>query len=132
MVVRKDKRLRKFFGSRHMGMGNIKNGRGKGDRGGVGRANLRKNKFTWVTAKAPELIRTKGFHRWGAKKLSTISLREVSRMNKSEVELPGYKILGNGMLEDKTTIKASAFTKSAKEKIEKSGGEAIKIGAAKE
>ncbi|MEM0106782.1 MAG: uL15 family ribosomal protein [Candidatus Micrarchaeaceae archaeon] len=131
MVVRKNKRIRKFFGSRHMGLGNVKNGRGKGDRGGVGRANLRKNKFTWVTAKAPELIRTKGFHRWGATKHNTISLREINKMNKEEVELPGYKVLGNGMLTGRVRIKASAFTKYAKEKIEKSGGEAIKIEASR-
>ncbi|NCA98832.1 MAG: 50S ribosomal protein L15 [Clostridia bacterium] len=34
----------------------------------------------------------------------------------------GIKILGNGELQKKLTVKASAFTASAKEKIEKAGG----------
>jgi len=34
----------------------------------------------------------------------------------------GIKILGNGELTKKLTVKASAFTASAKEKIEKAGG----------
>ena len=37
MVLRKDKRARKFLGDRRWGGGNIKNNRGKGDKGGIGR-----------------------------------------------------------------------------------------------
>lgn len=37
-------------------------------------------------------------------------------------ELDGIKILGNGKLEKKLTVKASKFTNSAKEKIEAVGG----------
>lgn len=37
-------------------------------------------------------------------------------------ELDGIKILGNGKLEKKLTVKASKFTNSAKEKIEANGG----------
>ena len=36
----------------------------------------------------------------------------------------GVKILGNGELTAKLTVKASAFSESAKEKIEKAGGKA--------
>ncbi|MBQ8622770.1 MAG: 50S ribosomal protein L15 [Oscillospiraceae bacterium] len=36
----------------------------------------------------------------------------------------GIKILGNGELTKKLTVKAAAFSNSAKEKIEKAGGEA--------
>ncbi len=36
----------------------------------------------------------------------------------------GIKILGNGELTKKLTVKAAAFSASAKEKIEKAGGEA--------
>ena len=38
--------------------------------------------------------------------------------------LDGVKILGNGDLEKKLTVKAEKFTKSAAEKIEKAGGKA--------
>ncbi len=37
-------------------------------------------------------------------------------------ELDGIKILGNGELSKKVTVKANAFSKSAKEKIESVGG----------
>ena len=36
----------------------------------------------------------------------------------------GFKVLGNGELEKKLTVKANAFSASAKEKIEKAGGKA--------
>ena len=39
-------------------------------------------------------------------------------------ELDGIKILGDGKLEKKLTVKASKFSKTAKEQIEKLGGKA--------
>ena len=36
----------------------------------------------------------------------------------------GYKVLGNGKVSKKVTVKASAFSKSAKEAIEAAGGKA--------
>ena len=38
--------------------------------------------------------------------------------------LDGIKVLGNGNLDKKLTVKASVFSKTAKEKIEKNGGKA--------
>lgn len=42
-----------------------------------------------------------------------------------ELDLKEYKILGEGELKRKIKIRARGFTESAKQKIEKSGGEAI-------
>ena len=39
-------------------------------------------------------------------------------------QLGGIKVLGNGELTKKLTVKASMFSKTAKEKIEKNGGKA--------
>ena len=39
----------------------------------------------------------------------------------------GVKVLGNGELKKKLTVKAAGFSKSAKEKIEAAGGKAKKI-----
>lgn len=47
------------------------------------------------------------------------ALKEARLINK---ELDGVKILGGGELTKKLTVKANAFTKSAKEKIETIGG----------
>jgi large subunit ribosomal protein L15 len=138
MVIRKTKRNRKYFGTRRWGLGNIKNGRGAGDRGGVGKGG-RKHKWTYVTAKAPETIRKKGFVRWGEQKddRKEITLREIEKIAKgrtgtegSTIELTGYKVLSNGELQAKLTIKADAFSKKALEKIKRAGSTAVPYKAA--
>lgn len=48
-------------------------------------------------------------------------LKEIGLVKK---QLDGIKVLGNGTLEKKLTVRASVFSKTAKEKIEKSGGKA--------
>ena len=50
----------------------------------------------------------------------------------SKIEPYGLKILGDGELTKKLTVKASKFTASAKEKIEKAGGTAVIAGEKKE
>lgn len=49
------------------------------------------------------------------------ALKEAGLLKKS---LDGVKILGNGEVTKKLTVKAAAFSGSAKEKIEKAGGKA--------
>lgn len=51
--------------------------------------------------------------------VDTKLLKEVGLINK---ELDGVKVLGNGEITKKLTVKANAFTKSAKDKIENIGG----------
>jgi large subunit ribosomal protein L15 len=136
MVVRKEKRSRKYLGTRRWGAGNVKNARGSGDRGGVGRGG-RKHKFTYMTAKTPELIKRRGFTPFGAAKMDEITLDGINRLlkqketaGKGEIELRNCKVLSNGTLEEGVRIKASAFSKKAIEKIKSAGGEALLIGAA--
>ncbi|MBO4540283.1 MAG: 50S ribosomal protein L15 [Clostridia bacterium] len=43
----------------------------------------------------------------------------------SKIEEYGLKVLGNGEVTKKLTVKADKFTASAKEKIEKAGGKAV-------
>ncbi|MGC8730561.1 MAG: uL15m family ribosomal protein [Candidatus Micrarchaeia archaeon] len=131
MVVRHERKSRKLLGSRRWGMGNIKNARGKGDRGGVGNAGFRKHKFTYVTAKTPWLISRKGFTSKKKNVLKEINLRDISKnfekgnYAKEVVELRNYKVLGNGELSVPMEIKAAAFSKKAEEKIAKIGGKAV-------
>ena len=47
----------------------------------------------------------------------------------SKIEPYGLKVLGDGELSVALTVKAAAFTKQAKEKIEKAGGKAEEIKA---
>ncbi len=69
-------------------------------------------------------ITSKGTKR---KKLLVINLRKIIEKfpGKTEIDLKKYKVLGDGELKTKLTITAKAFTKSAKEKIEKAGGKII-------
>ncbi|MGD0510529.1 MAG: uL15m family ribosomal protein [Candidatus Micrarchaeaceae archaeon] len=132
MVVRKEKTNRKYLGTRRWGAGNIKNARGKGDRGGVGKAGMRKHKWTYMTAKTPELIKTVGFAPWKKVKLKEITLRSIDLMlaksgEKRVLEFRNYKVLSNGSLSKPVTIKASGFSASAMEKIKNAGGEAVKF-----
>ena len=130
MVVRNKKHSRRYLGARRWGKGNIKNARGAGDRGGVGKAN-KKNKFTHITAKEPWLIKKKGFTRWNSRKLGEINLDRISDMLESEdydgkeLELINYKVLGNGSLRKAARIKADSFSKKAIEKVKAAGGEAV-------
>lgn len=133
MAVRRQKRSRKYLGSRRWGVGNIKNARGAGDRGGVGKGG-RKHRFTYLTAKEPESIGKRGFHVFGKVRRNEITLRELEhRMARMEreggsvdsIELPGYKVLSNGEMTRKVKIKAYSFSKKAVEKIKAAGGETI-------
>ena len=132
MVVRKDKKNRKYFGTRRWGAGNIKNARGAGDRGGVGKGG-RKHKFTRTTAKTPWLIHRKGFTKWSQRKLQIITLGGINKLfedgeaDGSAIELPYYKVLSNGTIRAGIKVSASAFSAKAIEKIKSSGGEATVI-----
>lgn len=53
--------------------------------------------------------------------VDTAALKDKGLVNKT---LDGVKILGNGEISKKLTVKAAAFSASAKEKIEAAGGKA--------
>ena len=86
-------------------------------------------------------IPKRGFTNIFKKKFVTVNLADLNRLEGvSEVDievlkakkfvrktLDGLKILGNGDLKVAMTIKANAFSKAAKEKIEKAGGKAVEV-----
>ncbi len=83
-------------------------------------------------------IPKRGFTNVFATKYATVNVSNLDRFVEGTVvdaellkaagmikkELDGVKILGNGEITRKLTVKAAAFSASAKEKIEKVGGEA--------
>ncbi len=127
MVVRIPKKSRKYLGNRRWGAGNIKNNRGSGDRGGVGKAG-RKHKWTYIVKYAPDTIGKKGFARVKVR-MKEVNLDYINEKfgNEKEVNLYGYKVLGGGNLSKPLIIKASDFSRIALEKIKKVGGEAVKV-----
>lgn len=84
-------------------------------------------------------IAKRGFNNYNFQtKYATINVSDLNRFDDGVVvtpeilketgivkkQLDGIKVLGNGKLEKKLTVKATAFSKSAIEKIEKNGGKA--------
>ncbi len=132
MVLRSKKHNRKYLGMRSWGAGNIKNRRGAGDRGGVGRGG-KKHKWTWTVKYDKESIGSHGFTRWGKTKLDEINLDKLSAQimlskdAKPAIVLPGYKVLSSGTLKKAALIKATAFSAKAAEKIKQAGGEAVTL-----
>lgn len=128
MALRYEKRSRRYLGTRRWGGGNIKNRRGAGSRGGVGRAG-KKHKFTRIVKYEKGRLHHRGFAPWRRTALEEINLDSLSKRarGKTELELGGYKVLGGGTITTPIKVKASAFSKNAAEKIRKAGGEAIQL-----
>ena len=78
----------------------------------------------------------RGFHNVNAKEYAIVNIGELEIFEEGTAvdfalckkaglvkkELDGLKVLGNGELSKKLTVKAAKFTKAAKEKIEGVGG----------
>jgi large subunit ribosomal protein L15 len=109
-----NKKIRKYRG-RKTGGGAKKKRRGAGNRGGRGNAGRWDHKK--MTARARDLTN---------KKLKPVNLSQVEsiaiRDNLKDIDLSGYKVLGEGSLTRALSIKAASFSKSAAAKIKKTGG----------
>jgi len=83
---------------------------------------LPKRGFNNIFAKPLEAINVAALNKFedGAT-VNVCDLLEMGILSKCEY---GVKVLGNGELTKKLTVRASAFSASAKEKIEKAGGKA--------
>ena len=131
MPVRKDKRARKFYGTRTWGGGNTKKRRGKGSRGGKGYAGSHKQRWTYIVKYEPEHFGKHGFTSI-RKKLESKSLRKISQeinqgIYKKEkeyylVNIPKYRVTGSGDIKYKIQLNAVYCTPKAKNKVEKAGG----------
>ncbi|MBI4360655.1 uL15 family ribosomal protein [Candidatus Micrarchaeota archaeon] len=129
-------RSRKFRhrGNRTHGGGNTKNRRGKGNKGGVGRAGYHKHRRLYFIKFEGSTKRDKGLHGFTnpAKKVyATISLDQLqdaigkfpqNDQGVYQVVIPQTKVLSGGQLSAKAHVKAYGFSAKAKEKIEKAGG----------
>ena len=142
MTIRKRSRRSRLRGSRTAGYGSRKKHRGKGSKGGKGMAGTGKRagqKRTFVLRYFPEgYFGKKGFQS-RKEKLKGINLGQIQQKASEfigkgiakktpegiEINLKGYKILGEGELKDKFLIKASSFSEKAKKKIESKGSKII-------
>ncbi|MBI4181879.1 MAG: uL15 family ribosomal protein [Candidatus Aenigmarchaeota archaeon] len=128
MTTRKKTTKRKMRGKRTYGRGSHKKGRGGGSRGGRGMAGSFGHKRLWALKQDPGHFTKRKFVSLRGKQvqetLQSINLRDISE----DCELPGYKVLGGGELKRPVTIRASAFSAQAMEKITKAGGRAVVLG----
>jgi len=132
--TKKRKKSRRLRGSKSQARGFKKKARGSGHRGGVGMSGTGKRgdqkKTLILNLYGNDYFGKDRALRRGNKpvKLKVINLQQIndnlhSLIDKkaNEVNLSGYKILGEGELKHKLTIKADAASASAQEKIKKSG-----------
>ena len=68
--------------------------------------------------------KTAGYGHKGQKARSVVDAEALKAAGLVKKTLDGVKVLGNGELTKALTVKAAAYTASAKEKIEKAGGKA--------
>lgn len=132
MKVKKRKKTTRWRGSHTHGRGGKKKARGSGHRGGVGMAGTGKRgdqRKTFVLNLYGNKYfgKDRAIRRKQKPKLKTINLRDINSLakGKTEIELKGYKVLAEGDLEGKLTIKASAASKQALDKVKKNGGEIL-------
>ncbi|MEK6855203.1 MAG: uL15m family ribosomal protein [Nanoarchaeota archaeon] len=143
MKTKKRKKSTRYRGSYTHGRGGKKKARGSGHRGGKGmagtgkRADQRKS-LVINLYKGDYFGKAKTLRRKKSKKLKTMNLRDISdnfssliekgaikeiKKGEYEIDLKGYKILGDGEITTKLTIIASEASKSAKDKVKKAGGD---------
>lgn len=128
MTVRFKKKMRKYRGSSTHGGGAKKKRRGGGSRGGRGFSGGHKHKFSLTVTKDTEHYGYKGFFS-RKRKLKVINIDELLKLTTDkEFDLAklGYdKLLSRGSITKALTIKVTACSKKAKEKIEAAGGKVL-------
>lgn len=122
---------------RGAGSGNGKTA-GFGHKGQKARSGVKKAGFEGGQMPLQRRLPKRGFNNIFAKPLTAINVAVLNRFEDGAVVDAaaliekgilhdceyGLKVLGNGSVTKKITVKAAAFSESAKEKIEKAGGKA--------
>lgn len=129
MKTKKRKKNTRHRGSHTAHRGAKKKARGSGHRGGVGLAGTGKRADQKKNLKKYPFGKSKTLRKKPKVKLKAINLRDIAEKFKGrkEIDLKGYKILGEGEIKEKITIQASAASKQAIDKVKKAGGDIILI-----
>jgi large subunit ribosomal protein L15 len=136
MARRVKSKKSKYLGNRSYGGGNTKNRRGKGNKGGKGRAGWHKHKWLKTIKSGEFKNRKRGFHSTEAKPAS-ITLQQVASListgkfpkegNVYQVKLDLFKVVSSPEFTIPANITAVAFSKNAKQLVEKAGGKATAL-----
>jgi len=124
-------KTKKMRGRKTHGYGAKKKHRGKGSKGGKGNAGTFKHKKIKTIKERPDYFGKKGFKRKNKEEVKTINVKEIdkiaSKENKNKLTFSDYKVLGSGNITKKVEVEAKKFSKTAKKKIEESGGKTIEL-----
>jgi len=134
MARRIRSRKRKHLGNRTYGAGNTKNRRGKGNKGGKGRAGAHKHKWLQTIKLGLHKPLGKGFFgtRSKPKEYTIASIEKLIAAGKfTQVDGKYHvnlgfssKVIAGGELSHAAIVSAGGFSKSASDSIKQSGGEA--------
>tara|TARA_Y100000034_G_scaffold135230_1_gene206260 strand:+ start:4943 stop:5362 length:420 start_codon:yes stop_codon:yes gene_type:complete len=131
-MIKKGRKSKSHRGSHTHGRGFKKKARGKGHRGGIGKAGTGKkadHKKGMYAVKGKKYFGkriTKGEKK---KELKTMNLnRLVENVKKDEASLKGYKLVGKCDVPVKLKISVDEVSKGARESVEKAGGEIVLLG----
>jgi len=141
----KDRKVRKYRGSRTHGYGQIGQHRCRGGRGGTGKAGLDKHKWTYILSHNPDYWLKKGFvsARTLGKKVNVINVgklddlvdrleleKKLKKKDKKiflDLESFGYaKLLGTGEVNKPMLVKIGSYSEAASRKLEEAGGQILK------
>jgi len=148
MVVRKRRKIRKYRGSRTVGRGCAKRGRGSGEKGGKGMSGGHKQKWSYILRYMPDYFGKHGFIRPDDVRSTTRAInigdidehidnlvsagaarREADKFFVDVTKLGFDKVLGGGKVTRPIEVTAKEFSESAKRKLEGAGGGAVGGGA---
>ncbi|MEM0453351.1 MAG: uL15 family ribosomal protein [Sulfolobales archaeon] len=142
MVVRREKKSRKYRGYRNQGYGSIGQHRKSGSRGGRGASGLHKHKWSWLIKNFPDWYGKHGFTRPLAAEYNAINLDQLNDLvrklvstgkvtyddGKVVVDLGAFginKLLGRGVLDSKVKVYVCKATEGAISKVKEFGGEVV-------
>ena len=129
MKIKKRKKSTRFRGTHTHGRGGKKKARGSGHRGGFGMAGTGKRadqRKSFITNLDREYFGKEGL-KPKKKRYVIINVGDIEKISKGkkQVDLTGYKILGEGEIQDALNITADSVSESALKKIKKAGGDVI-------